>query len=285
MNSYFNISVIIPTFNRRHTLNRAINSVLNQTLKPAKIIVVDDGSTDGTDEWLQLHHPSIKLISQSNCGVSSARNLGIQHAQTDWISLLDSDDEWLKDKLEKQVNLLLKNPNILFCHTDEIWVRNGVRVNQGKKHQKYGGMIFENCLDMCRISPSSTLFHKTLLDDVGVFDEDLKVCEDYDLWLRITAKYPVLYLDEPLIIKYGGHKNQLSKVPEGIERYRIQTLEKLKQNKKLVPKQKYLVERMLVKKYKIYANGVLKRGRKGEHEKLMHKLRELEINMEAMQNF
>ena len=285
MNSYFNISVIIPTFNRRHTLNRAINSVLNQTLKPVKIIVVDDGSTDGTDEWLQLHHPSIKLISQSNCGVSSARNLGIQHAQTDWISLLDSDDEWLKDKLEKQVNLLLKNPNILFCHTDEIWVRNGVRVNQGKKHQKYGGMIFENCLDMCRISPSSTLFHKTLLDDVGVFDEDLKVCEDYDLWLRITVKYPVLYLDEPLIIKYGGHKNQLSKVSEGIERYRIQTLEKLKQNKKLVPKQKYLVERMLVKKYKIYANGVLKRGRKGEHEKLMHKLRELEINMEAMQNF
>ena len=285
MNSYFNISVIIPTFNRRHTLNRAINSVLNQTLKPAKIIVVDDGSTDGTDEWLKLHHPSIKLISQSNCGVSSARNLGIQHAQTDWISLLDSDDEWLEDKLEKQVNLLLKNPNILFCHTDEIWVRNGVRVNQGKKHQKYGGMIFENCLDMCRISPSSTLFHKTLLDDVGVFDEDLKVCEDYDLWLRITVKYPVLYLDEPLIIKYGGHKNQLSKVSEGIERYRIQTLEKLKQNKKLVPKQKYLVERMLVKKYKIYANGVLKRGRKGEHEKLMHKLRELEINMEAMQNF
>ena len=285
MNSYFNISVIIPTFNRRHTLNRAINSVLNQTLKPVKIIVVDDGSTDGTDEWLQLHHPSIKLISQSNCGVSSARNLGIQHAQTDWISLLDSDDEWLKDKLEKQVNLLLKNPNILFCHTDEIWVRNGVRVNQGKKHQKYGGMIFENCLDMCRISPSSTLFHKTLLDDVGVFDEDLKVCEDYDLWLRITAKHHVLYLDEPLIIKYGGHKNQLSKVSEGIERYRIQTLEKLKQNKKLVPKQKYLVERMLVKKYKIYANGVLKRGRKGEHEKLMHKLRELEINMEVMQNF
>ena len=285
MNSYFNISVIIPTFNRRHTLNRAINSVLNQTLKPVKIIVVDDGSTDGTDEWLQLHHPSIKLISQSNCGVSSARNLGIQHAQTDWISLLDSDDEWLEDKLEKQVNLLLKNPNILFCHTDEIWIRNGVRVNQGKKHQKYGGMIFENCLDMCRISPSSTLFHKTLLDDVGVFDEDLKICEDYDLWLRITVKYPVLYLDEPLIIKYGGHKNQLSKVSEGIERYRIQTLEKLKQNKKLVPKQKYLVERMLVKKYKIYANGVIKRGRKGEHKKLMHKLRELEINMEAMQNF
>ena len=285
MNSHFNISVIIPTFNRRHTLKRAINSVLNQTLKPVEIIVVDDGSTDGTDEWLQLYHPSIKLISQSNSGVSSARNIGIQHAQTDWISLLDSDDEWLKDKLEKQVNILLKNSNILFCHTDEIWVRNGVRVNQGKKHQKHGGMIFENCLDICRISPSSSLFHRSLLDDVGFFDEELKVCEDYDLWLRITVKYPVLYLDEPLIIKYGGHKNQLSKVPEGIERYRIQTLEKLKQNKKLVPKQKYLVERMLVKKYTIYANGVLKRGRKGEHKKLMHKLRELEINMEAMQKF
>ena len=285
MNSNFNISVIIPTFNRRHTLERAITSVLNQTFKPVEIIVVDDGSTDGTDEWLQLHYPSIKLFCQSNYGVSSARNLGIQHAQTDWISLLDSDDEWLAKKLEKQTEILKKNSNILFCHTNEIWVRSGVRVNQGKKHQKYGGMIFENCLDMCRISPSSSLFHRSLLDDVGIFDEELKVCEDYDLWLRITAKYPVLYLDEPLIIKYGGHKNQLSKVPEGIERYRIQTLEKLKQNKKLVPKQKYLVERMLVKKYTIYANGVLKRGRKGEHKKLMHKLRELEINMEAMQKF
>ena len=284
MNSHFNISVIIPTFNRRHTLKRAISSVLNQTLKPVEIIVVDDGSTDGTDEWLQLYHPSIKLISQSNSGVSSARNIGIQHAQTDWISLLDSDDEWLKDKLEKQVNILLKNSNILFCHTDEIWVRNGVRVNQGKKHQKYGGMIFENCLDICRISPSSSLFHRSLLDDVGFFDEELKVCEDYDLWLRITVKYPVLYLDEPLIIKYGGHKNQLSKVPEGIERYRIQTLEKLRLDKILDPKQKYLVERMLVKKYTIYANGVLKRGRKEEHKKLMNKIRELEINMEAMQN-
>ncbi|MDP6570753.1 MAG: glycosyltransferase family 2 protein, partial [Candidatus Marinimicrobia bacterium] len=114
--------------------------------------------------------------------------------------------------------------------------------------------------------------------------EELKVCEDYDLWLRITAKYPVLYLDEPLIIKYGGHKNQLSKVPEGIERYRIQTLEKLGQDKKLDLKQKYLVERMLVKKYNIYAKGVLKRGRKGEYEKLMKKIRGLEINMEAMQN-
>ncbi len=284
MNNHLNISVIIPTYNRRHTLNRAINSVLNQNFKPVEIIVVDDGSTDDTDEWLKLHHSSVKLISQSNCGVSSARNIGIQHAQTDWISLLDSDDEWLEDKLEKQVNLLLNNPNILFCHTNEIWVRNGVRVNQGKKHQKYGGMIFENCLDMCRISPSSSLLHRSLLDDVGYFDEQLKVCEDYDLWLRITAKYPVLYLNEPLIIKYGGHKNQLSKVSEGIERYRIQTLEKLRLNKILDFKQKYLVERMLVNKYTIYANGVLKRGRKGEHKKLMNKIRELEINMEAIQN-
>ena len=285
MNSNFNISVIIPTFNRRHTLERAITSVLNQTFKPVEIIVVDDGSTDGTDEWLQLHYPSIKLFCQSNCGVSSARNLGIQHAQTDWISLLDSDDEWLAKKLEKQTEILKKNSNILFCHTNEIWVRNGVRVNQGKKHQKYGGMIFENCLDMCRISPSSSLFHRSLLDDVGIFDEDLKVCEDYDLWLRITAKYPVLYLDEPLIKKYGGHDDQLSLVSEGIEKYRIQTLEKLRQDKKLELNQKYLVERMLVRKYTIYANGVLKRGRKTEHGKLMNKIRELEISMEAMQEF
>ena len=187
-------------------------------------------------------------------------------------------------KLEKQTEILKKNSNILFCHTNEIWVRNGVRVNQRKKHQKYGGMIFENCLDMCRISPSSSLFHRSLLDDVGIFDEDLKVCEDYDLWLRITAKYPVLYLDEPLIKKYGGHDDQLSKVPEGIEQYRIRSMEKFLLNGDIDPNQKLQVIQMLKEKYLIYANGVKKRGRIREYESVMIKLHylEKEKNKEAV---
>ena len=183
MNNIGNISVVIPTYNRRKTIGRSIDSVLNQTLFPSEIIVVDDGSTDGTCDYIQSNFPSIKLLHQPNKGVSAARNKGIRYADTNWIALLDSDDEWFPQKLEKQVMTLSQSPDIKFCHTEEIWIRNGVRVNQMKKHQKYGGHIFYKCLDMCRISPSSVLFHQSILDDVGYFDKDLKVCEDYDLWI------------------------------------------------------------------------------------------------------
>ena len=127
-----NISVVIPTYNRKHTLPRAIASVLNQTLQPTEIIMVDDGSTDGTADWIQETYPRINPIRQSNKGVSAARNIGIKSAKCDWIALLDSDDEWLPDKLERQVEAFNQNPGIKLCHTEEIWIRNGVRVNQRK---------------------------------------------------------------------------------------------------------------------------------------------------------
>ena len=269
-----NISVVIPTYNRKHTLPRAIASVLNQTLQPTEIIMVDDGSTDGTADWIQETYPRINPIRQSNKGVSAARNIGIKSAKCDWIALLDSDDEWLPDKLERQVEAFNQNPGIKLCHTEEIWIRNGVRVNQKKKHQKYGGHIFEKCLDMCRISPSSAIFHQSLLDDVGYFDEAFSICEDYDLWLRITAEYPVLFLDEPLIKKYGGHRDQLSIVPDGIETYRIQVLEKLIQQK-FTFSQKKSMEKMLIRKLKIYANGAQKRGREQVFNQTMKRIDEL----------
>jgi len=269
-----NISVVIPTYNRKHTLSRAIASVLNQTLQPIEMIMVDDGSTDGTADWIQETYPRINPIRQSNKGVSAARNIGIKSAKCDWIALLDSDDEWLPDKLERQVEAFNQNPGIKLCHTEEIWIRNGVRVNQKKKHQKYGGHIFEKCLDMCRISPSSAIFHQSLLDDVGYFDEAFSVCEDYDLWLRITAEYPVLFLDEPLIKKYGGHRDQLSIVPDGIETYRIQVLEKLIQQK-FTFSQKRSMEKMLIRKLKIYANGSHKRGREQVFNQIMKRIDEL----------
>ena len=221
------ISVIIPTYNRKHTLQRAIDSVLAQTFKPYEIIIVDDGSKDGTKEWLLQNYPSVQYIHQPNNGVSSARNKGIQISQGSWIALLDSDDEWMPEKLEYQSKFIKVNRDSSFCHTNEIWIRNGVRVNQMKKHKKYGGDIFKHCLDICRISPSSSIIKKDVFEEVGTFDESLTVCEDYDLWLRVTAKFNILFLDEPLIKKYGGHLDQLSRVPEGIEQYRIRSLEKI----------------------------------------------------------
>ena len=258
------ISVIIPTYNRRHTLERAIDSVLSQTFKPFEIIIVDDGSEDGTRNWVQEAYPSIKYIYQSNNGVSSARNKGIRSSRGSWIALLDSDDEWMPEKLEDQVIFINENPGSLFCHTNEIWIRNGVRVNQMKKHKKYGGDIFKYCLDMCRISPSSSLVKKEVFEDVGLFDESLTVCEDYDLWLRITANYTILFLDRPLIKKYGGHADQLSRVSEGIEQYRIQSLEKILSMSILDQDQFLSAKDMLIHKLKIYSQGLKKRNRSKE---------------------
>ena len=255
------ISVIIPTYNRKHTLQRAIDSVLAQKFKPFEIIIVDDGSKDGTKEWLLQNYPSVQYIHQPNNGVSSARNKGIQISQGSWIALLDSDDEWMPEKLEYQSRFIEVNRNSSFCHTNEIWIRNGVRVNQMKKHKKYGGDIFKHCLDICRISPSSSIIKKDVFEEVGAFDESLTVCEDYDLWLRVTAKFNILFLDEPLIKKYGGHLDQLSRVPEGIEQYRIRSLEKILSMGSLTETQFRLAKDMLIHKLNIYAKGLKKRDK------------------------
>lgn len=256
-----NISVIIPTFNRKETLKRAIQSVVMQSYTPYEIIVIDDGSDDGTKEWIKDNHANVKYIYQMNSGVSSARNKGIKFARGDWIALLDSDDEWLPSKLKDQANEIELNPAAKFLHTNEIWIRNGVRVNQMKKHKKYGGYIFEKCLDMCRISPSSVLIKKDIFDEIGMFDETLKVCEDYDLWLRFASKYQVHFLNQPLIKKYGGHSDQLSKVDDGIESYRIRSLKKIMNSGILNKKQKIITKDVLVKKMYIYAKGLKKRNK------------------------
>jgi len=272
-NGGMKISVIIPTFNRKKTLARAIQSVINQSLSPFEILIIDDGSNDGTEEWVKENFQNIKYIYQNNRGVSSARNIGIENANGDWVAFLDSDDEWLSNKLHEQVIAIESNPKIKFFHTNEIWIRNGVRVNQMKKHKKYGGHIFEKCLDICRVSPSSVLIQKEVFDNIGVFDESLRVCEDYDLWLRITSKYPVVFLDVPLIYKYGGHADQLSKVNDGIESYRIQSLEKIIKSGSLSDEQKVKAVNALVNKMKIYSKGLEKR-------KKLETLREIKKNIQ-----
>ena len=214
----------------------------------------------------------ISLEKQINNGVSSARNKGVKLANGDWIAFLDSDDEWFENKLELQVREIKKSKTFI-CHTNEIWIRNGIRVNQMKKHQKYGGAIFKKCLDMCRISPSSVMIHRRIFDEIGLFDEDLIICEDYDLWLRISSKYPVLYLDSMLIKKFGGHADQLSKNINGIEQFRIQSLEKILKNRSLKPSYFNAAKNMVLKKLRIYRSGLIKRNKIKENafiEKKIH---------------
>ena len=254
------ISVVIPTLNRCHTLHRAIDSILKQTSSVNEIIIVDNGSTDGTRDMIQSNFAMVTYVTELKRGVSAARNKGISIANGQWIAFLDSDDAWLPAKLEQQLKAYDDNKNIRLIHTDEIWYRKGKHVNQMKKHKKRGGNIFEYCLPLCCISPSSVLLHKDLVKDVGLFDENLPACEDYDMWLRITAKEPVLYVDEPLTVKYGGHEDQLSSKYWGMDRFRIQSLEKILTNKLLTSSQEVAVRKEMKRKINVLIQGGIKRG-------------------------
>ncbi len=256
------ISLVIPAYNRASLLKRALESVAMQTNRPAEIIVVDDGSTDDTAIMIKKEFPDVVYIHQKNSGVSAARNLGIQNANHEWIAFLDSDDEWLPGKLAIQLSVIENNPaDTHLVHSNEIWIRNGNRVNQMDKHEKYGGWIFEHCLPMCAISPSSVLIKKSLLYEAGLFDEQLPACEDYDMWLKICARYPVKYLPQPLIKKYGGHEDQLSRKYWGMDRFRIKALVNLHAGNFLTNEQTSLVVAQLEKKITIYLNGAIKRGK------------------------
>lgn len=257
--------MIVPTFNRLAVIKRCLHSVVTQKVpfseQEVELIVVDDGSTDGTAEYLASEFPDVIYMSQSNAGVSAARNLGLSVAQGEWIALLDSDDEWLPNKLIAQFQLLSES-GLKVCHTEERWIRNGVRVNQMKKHTKRGGWIFEHCLPLCVMSPSSMLIHRSVFDTVGLFNESLAACEDYDLWLRITARYEVAYVDKACINKYGGHADQLSRQYWGMDRFRVVALENCLTDscvaKYLSPQLQDSVRSMLTKKLTILLKGAVK---------------------------
>ncbi len=252
------ISVVIPTFNRLPTLIRAIDSVIGQTSPVDEIIVVDDGSDDGTEIQIRENFPQVKFIFQDNQGVSTARNNGIKQAQYRWIALLDSDDSWLPNKIESIRRARQKNPDYLLFHSDEIWIRNGVRVNPMNKHGKSGGWIFQNCLPLCVVSPSAVVISHDLLETTGLFDETLPACEDYDLWLRVCHQHPVYYLDRPLITKYGGHSDQLSNRYWGMDRFRIRALQNLLDNANLAKENRQAAGKMLEKKLNILLKGARK---------------------------
>ena len=275
------VSVVIPTFNREERLTAAIRSVLNQSLPPSEIIVIDDGSTDATAHSIKSF-PEVRYIHQENQGVSQARNHGIRAAKHEWIAFLDSDDEWLPRKLERQCEALKRQPQYRFCHTDEIWIRKGRRVNPMKKHAKHGGFIFNQCLPLCVISPSSALIHRGLFERYGTFDPELPVCEDYDLWLRICAREPVLYVDEPLLKKFGGHEDQLSHAYWGMDRFRIHALEKLVRSGVLEDEELAGAVATLCHKIDIYVNGAAKRLKFEEAETYSVKKRYYEARFAAV---
>lgn len=262
------VTVILPSWNRADWLKKSIDSVLEQTFRDFELIVVDDASTDSTQEILTSYSGKIRSITfEKNLGVSAARNAAVKNCDSEWIAFLDSDDFWHPHKLQKQIAQTVIRAECPIHFTDEIWIRNGVRVNPKKKHQKLEGWIFKPSLELCLMSPSTVLLRRELFDVHGLFDETLPICEDYDLWLRLTAQHQVALLNEKLMTRHGGHADQLSRSDWGIDRYRVQSIIKILKTEKLSPEDRSATKVVLRKKCEIIINGFRKRGKLQEIER------------------
>lgn len=259
------VTVIIPTFNRRELLGRAIDSVLRQTWRDFELLIVDDGSADGTAEMVASYGKQVRYLWQGNCGVSAARNTGIKAARHDLLAFLDSDDTFAPDKLEIQVQAMMNRPDCLVSHTDEIWQRRGQILRQKERNVREGGDIFARCLELCAVGISTAMLRRSLLAEIGLFDEDLPCCEDYDFWLRISVRHQFLLVSSPLTTKDGGRDDQLSLIHRiGMDRFRIASILKIIESGDLDHGQLRLARQELVRKCLIYGHGCLKHGRAAE---------------------
>ena len=254
------ISVIIPTFNRWPLVGEAVESVLGQSVSDFELIVVDDGSTDGTAKELARFGSRLHFFATPRGGVAAARNFGVSRARGRYLAFLDSDDLWRPRKLEVQTSYLEQHSEVQVCQTEEIWIRNGIRVNPKFIHQKPSGDIFLRSLELCLVSPSAVMMMKELFERLGGFDETFPVCEDYDLWLRIAANNSVGLIPEPLVIKRGGHADQLSRSTWGMDRYRVEALRKVLRSD-IAGARRLAVLEALRRKVTILARGARKRGK------------------------
>lgn len=258
------ISIIIPLHNRKDMILRALNSILNQTVLPCEILICDDGSNDNPQS-IMTDFPNakteIRWLRTEKChGVSHARNRGISAAKGKFIAFLDSDDEWLPKKLEMQLSFFRQNRQFNIIHCDEIWIRNGVRVNPRAKFRKAGGDIFERSVNFSLIAPSAVMAKRKVFDKYGMFDENLPVCEDYDLWLRIMIGGEDFgFISTPLVTRYAGHEGQLSMRYEAMDKFRAKSLYNLLQTQNIPENKREIMRKTLHKKAQILLGGAQKR--------------------------
>jgi glycosyltransferase involved in cell wall biosynthesis len=268
-------SVIIPTFNRSAFVTKAIDSVLAQTFIDFELIVVDDGSTDETECLLNKYSDKrITVFKQDNKGVSSARNRGIEVARGEWVAFLDSDDWWDQNKLQITCEAIHNKSACKFFHTQEIWYRHGVELKQKSKHLNPTGDVYAEAVRICSISASTAVIHNSILKEIGVFDESFEACEDYDLWLRITAEHPIYLIKQFLTFKEGGREDQLSARVWGLDRFRVRALVKILESEVLTPTQYDLTYTEFLKKVNIVLQGAEKRKKVNEvqnYKKLLQK--------------
>ena len=261
------VSVVIPTHNRRAMLREALASVAAQRGASFEVIVVDDGSTDGTWEDLSGYDLSagrgdIRAVRTERCGgPAAARNRGIALARCQLIAFLDSDDLWMPEKLARQSAFMRANAGCAISQTDETWLRDDRRVYPGRRHRKRAGDIFIDALRTCLISPSAAMLRREVFDEAGGFDENMAACEDYDLWLRILARHEVGLLDEPLVVRRAGHPGQLSVTVTALDRFRVLALAKLLADASLCSLKRAAAAEVMGEKCLIYGKGLARRDR------------------------
>jgi glycosyltransferase involved in cell wall biosynthesis len=260
-------SVIIPTYDRRAMVREAIDSVLAQSFRAFELIVIDDGSTDGTAEYLtriaEEYAKTMRVERIDHRGPAAARNRGVGLARAPMLAFLDSDDLWSPTKLERQLAYMRANPECAISQTGEIWMRDGRRVNPGLRHRKRAGDIFADSLRTCLISMSAAMMRTDLFRALGGFDEIMDAAEDYDLWLRILIDHEAGLLDEPLVTRRGGHPDQTSATTLALDRFRILALTKLLADDRLSPSRRLSVIEVLAEKCRIYAGGLRRRDKIG----------------------
>ena len=196
------VSAIIPTYNCAHLLPQAIESAIHQSHRLQEIIVVDDGSTDNTEECVRPFLSQIRYVKQENRGLAGARNRGIRESTAEFVAFLDADDVWLFEKTEKQLSAFRSSPDAALTFTDaRVLSPSGKTMPtfmNGKDARE--GYVFDVLLRSSFILPSTAMIRRSCLEDVGLFDEGLLCVEDLDLWLRISRKYPVKMVAEPLAV-------------------------------------------------------------------------------------
>lgn len=213
------ISVVIPTFNMARFVGEAVRSVLDQTFADFEVLVVDDGSTDNTREVIAaIDDPRVRYLHQENRGLAGARNAGIEAARGSFIAFLDADDLWLPDKLARQRQLFADRPWVGLVYTGA-YVMEGGQVFACHRG-RYRGHVVRELLTVDNIvvgSGSAAMVRRECFDRVGLFDESLSACEDWDMWLRIAARYPFDFVEQPLV-KLRTHAGGMQRQAERMHR-------------------------------------------------------------------
>ena len=269
-------SVIIPTWNRRDLVARAIDSVLAQSRPVEEIIVVDDGSSDGTGEFLaQRYGERIVLLAQANAGVSAARNRGLAVARGGYLGLLDSDDVWLPEKTARQVGFLEANPGIglVLCDVFRVDVHGEtIDVFERRVQIPEDGPALQWVLRDPALAPLSAMMRREVYEDVGGFDETLRTAEDLDFHLRVAARWSIGVVAEPLARALRGHDG-LSALASTEDDY-IAVMERAAERAQgAVPEDAR--RQALAAAYVRNAEGCVWRGRYGEARALARKAKAL----------